>query len=256
MSVVRDLTLKQRDGERELYKEAAKRNLARTQEQCVQNMAYKVVGRRGSKREIFAPLRQGEDINSAGEVVWREEESVGIMGRGRGEQVTTYPNCVPVGRAGGTWGRSQDTPLDPIQAREREGGRGRGGRSFTDNWAQLQGEMERYSSGRRGGGLKRPAERDVRTVVRKGGEGQTSRSPPIKKAFNKASLNSSSISNRASAGPTSNHNKDTGLNAEEGLDVVREEEEDSEEEESDSQGRHDLDLEGAELIRGEGVEVV
>ena len=82
MSVVKDLTLKQRDGERQLYKEAAKKNLARTQEQREQNMAFKVVGRRGSKREILAPLRQGEDINSAGEVVWGEEETVGSTGIG------------------------------------------------------------------------------------------------------------------------------------------------------------------------------
>ena len=254
VSVVKDLTLKQREGERELYKEAASKNLV-TQEQIEQNMAFKVVGRRGSKREILAPLRHGEVINTAGEVTWGEVETMGITGRVRGEQVMSSPNCVPIGRAGGTWGKTQDTPLDPIQAREREGGRWN--RSVPANGVLLQREMERVSCGRGGGGLKRPAERDVRIVARKGGT--ANRSPPLKKAFSKTSLTSSMpspTSSKAITGPSTSNNKvETGslvdLFEEEGVEAVREEEEDSE---TGSQGMVDLDLEGAEfIIEGEGV---
>ena len=112
VSVVKDLTLKQRAGERELFKEAARKNLTRTQEQQQESMAFKVVGRRGSKREILAPLRLGEVINSVGEVIWAEEETRGgrgtVGGRGStGPAAATYPNCVPAGIAGGTWGRNR-----------------------------------------------------------------------------------------------------------------------------------------------------
>ena len=112
VSVVKDLTLKQRAGERDLYKEAAMKNLGRTQEQQQENMSFKVVGRRGSKREILAPLRLGEVINSVGEVIWAEEETRGgrgtVGGRGStGPAAATYPNCVPAGIAGGTWGRNR-----------------------------------------------------------------------------------------------------------------------------------------------------
>ena len=127
--------------------------------------------------------------------------------------------------------------------------------------------MERCS-GRGGGGLKRPAERDVRAVVRKGGEEQSNRSPPLKKPFSKTSLTSSmpstistrasktsltsgmpsTISTRASKGPTTSHNRhDTGSMTD--LSVEEVVEGDTEEEvasEIDSQGGSDV--EGAELI--------
>ena len=45
VSVARDLTLRQRAGEKELYKEAARKNLTRSQEQLDNNMAFKVVGK-------------------------------------------------------------------------------------------------------------------------------------------------------------------------------------------------------------------
>ena len=153
MSVVRDLTLRQRAGERELYKEAAMKNLARSLEQQEENMVFKVVGRRGSKREILAPLRPGEVINSAGEVIWASEEegtSGGTVGgRGRtGPAAATYPNCVPVGTPGGFRGMSPGTPLGQTMgqstARGRRGGwRGRGGGVSPGSRAQLQKELDR-----------------------------------------------------------------------------------------------------------------
>ena len=42
--------------------EAARRNYNRSQEERNRNLAYKVVRKRESKREILAPLRHGEFI--------------------------------------------------------------------------------------------------------------------------------------------------------------------------------------------------
>ena len=47
VSIVKDLTLKQRAREKEIYKEVARKNLSRSQEDVEANMAYKVVGPRG-----------------------------------------------------------------------------------------------------------------------------------------------------------------------------------------------------------------
>ena len=137
VSVVRDLTQRQRAGERELYKEAARKNLVRSQEQQQENMAFKVVGRRGAKREILAPLRAGEAINTAGEVIWVREEGGTLGGRGTargggrpGPAPASYQNCVLVGNRGGT-GTNPDTAQDRMLgqrvANGRGGGRGRGG---------------------------------------------------------------------------------------------------------------------------------
>ena len=72
ISVVRDLTARQRGREQEMVREAAKSNLERQQEDIVGNLAFKVVGRRGEKRIIKAPLRRGEVLNELGEVSWEE----------------------------------------------------------------------------------------------------------------------------------------------------------------------------------------
>ena len=182
-----------------------------------------------------------------------EVESVGITGRGRGEQVTTYPNCVPVGRAGGTWGRIQDTPLDPA-ARERKGEGGSGGRASPAVRAQLQMELKRFSSGRGGGGLKRPAERDMRVAGGRGGKIQDNKSPPGKKTNSRPSPSSSKPSTKAITEPPTSHNKQE---VERLIDMNVEEvvEEDTEEEEAsviDSHGESDVEaeltIEGAVMV--------
>ena len=88
VSVVKDLTMKQRLGKKELLREAARKNCDRNQEELERNIAYKVVGRRGSKREILAPLRFGENIDEEGEVVWDREDTGATGGRrmARGEE--------------------------------------------------------------------------------------------------------------------------------------------------------------------------
>ena len=135
VSVVRDLTMRQRATERELHKEAASKNLTRSKEITDGGLVFKVVGKRGSKREILAPLREGEHLNSEGVVVWTE----GFSGGGRGAQAmggrwtgpasASSPNCEPVGRPGGTGrGMTRDTAqVQSTASRSRGGGRGRGG---------------------------------------------------------------------------------------------------------------------------------
>ena len=83
VSIVKDLTTKQRAREKEIYREVARKNLTRTRGEVVDNMAYKVVGPRGSRREIFAPLRPGERVGLEGDVVWEREGDTGFSDRRR-----------------------------------------------------------------------------------------------------------------------------------------------------------------------------
>ena len=75
VSVVKDLTTRQRAGEMDLIKETAKKNIERSEEDVDRNMVFKVVGRRGEKREIKVPLREGEVVNQDGLVLWEENLS-------------------------------------------------------------------------------------------------------------------------------------------------------------------------------------
>ena len=102
ISVVRDLTARQRGREQEMVREAAKSNLERQQEDIVGNLAFKVVGRRGEKRIIKAPLRRGEVLNELGEVSWEEGnnflgERRRLTGRRRlGEPSVSGANLEPI----------------------------------------------------------------------------------------------------------------------------------------------------------------
>ena len=118
VSVVKDLTMKQRSGKKELLREAARKNCDRNQEELERNIAHKVVGRRGSKREILCPLRFGENIDEEGEVVWDREDTGATGGR---RVAATYPNSLPVGKPGGgtAWGQTQDTAQQLLVVRVR-----------------------------------------------------------------------------------------------------------------------------------------
>ena len=163
VSIVKDLTARQRAGEKEMYKEAARKNISRSQEDIQANIAYKIVGGRGSKREILEPLLGGQQTNSDGEVIWDREGDTGFSARGRmarrrlGAAAATYPNSLTVGRPeGGTgWGQNLGTALGqtgghsgPHQSQCMTGGvtrgRGRGagqisGRGRTAPWQARAG---------------------------------------------------------------------------------------------------------------------
>jgi hypothetical protein len=195
VSVVKDLTMMQRAGERELHKEAAKKNLARSNENIEGGLVFKVKGKRGSKREILAPLLEGEHINTEGAVVWSEGFSGGRGtgtqargGRRTGSSAASYPNCEPVGRSGGTrMGLTPGTAQGQRQGqsaatRGRGGVRGRGGGLAVDRVGRrgdYLGEEEGAGGGAGRRGNIRP--REVSTSPRVG------RGPPGKKTDNKAS---------------------------------------------------------------------
>ena len=88
VTVVRDLTLKQRKDEQGKLADIKKKNLTRTTDEMSKNLFYKLVGKRGSKREILAPLLPGEVMDKDGLVV-RE-------GRAAKEVQVTGSNSVPV----------------------------------------------------------------------------------------------------------------------------------------------------------------
>ena len=94
VSVVKDLTMKQRSGKKELLREAARKNCDRNQEELERNIAHKVVGRRGSKREILCPLRFGEkEERQRG---WQTSQGEKVESRVSPEPAFTpvYPNLI------------------------------------------------------------------------------------------------------------------------------------------------------------------
>ena len=74
VSVVSDLTKLQRQDEADMRKEAAAKNLERGQEQIDKGEAWKVIGKRGSKRLQLVQLYKDEIVSELGEV--RLKESV------------------------------------------------------------------------------------------------------------------------------------------------------------------------------------
>ena len=66
VSIVRDLTDKERKKEKDLEIEVKNKNLNRTGEEASKNLVYKAVGERGRKREMLVQLRPGEALNGEG----------------------------------------------------------------------------------------------------------------------------------------------------------------------------------------------
>ena len=73
VSVVSDLTKMQRKDEADLRRQATSKNLTRSQEEIDKGEAWKVVGKRGSKRIQLVQLYQDEIVTETGEVRLREE---------------------------------------------------------------------------------------------------------------------------------------------------------------------------------------
>ena len=74
ISVVADLTLKQRQMEQAMFKTAEELNLARTAEDQSKNLVHKVLGKRGERVLRQVQLRPGEVINEEGKVILEGEE--------------------------------------------------------------------------------------------------------------------------------------------------------------------------------------
>ena len=108
INIVRDLTAKQRQREVDMVSEAARKNVERSQEDLDQNLVFKVVGRKGDKREIKVTLRRGEKLDEAGNVV-RDEWVRGNNG-GFVRPPVTGGNSEPLGE-----GRAEARSLPPAQ---------------------------------------------------------------------------------------------------------------------------------------------
>ena len=100
INIVRDLTTKQRQREADMVREAGRKNLERGAEELEQNFVYKVVGRKGEKREIKVPLRHGEVVDHEGLVT--REPGMGRGNRGGRPSMTlaTGGNKEPIGQPG------------------------------------------------------------------------------------------------------------------------------------------------------------
>ena len=68
-----NVSLKRTSGGRKIekivWRNDVKKNLERSQEEVDENIVYKVVGRKGEKREIRVTLRQGEELDDTGKVI-------------------------------------------------------------------------------------------------------------------------------------------------------------------------------------------
>ena len=71
---VADLTMKQRELEKNMFKKAEMRNLQRSADEQAKNLCHKVIGKRGERVLRLVELRQNEFINQEGKVVLRDKE--------------------------------------------------------------------------------------------------------------------------------------------------------------------------------------
>ena len=162
ISVSNDLTEMQRKEENMLWRKAGEQNTAPTNEMQEKGLVAKVVGLRGKKRIILAPLRRTEEVDKEGRVRQRvgSRRREGVEGRGQeqGRRVshgasgepTSGANREPLGRKEqGNWqgaagGRSRR------QEQEEQLRQGRDERKRTDNRSsQFSGSGEEEEQGRR-----------------------------------------------------------------------------------------------------------
>ena len=74
VSIGKDLTLKQRKNEEEMRKRVMRKNLTRNEEEVQGGLVWKMLGRRGERREVQVKRGDGETINQEGWVVREGEE--------------------------------------------------------------------------------------------------------------------------------------------------------------------------------------
>ena len=80
VTIVPDLTSRQRKDELEKTVEVKGKNLSRSQDEQSKNLFYKVVGRKGARREILAPLLPGEYMDKDGLVLRERREGRQVSG--------------------------------------------------------------------------------------------------------------------------------------------------------------------------------
>ena len=113
ISVVADLTLKQRELEKNMFRKAEMRNLQRSSDEQSKNLCHKVIGKRGERVLRVVELREREFINQEGKVVMMDQDQEGFRAaqsrdqlRGKKRSPSRSPGTSPPARrAGRRFGR-------------------------------------------------------------------------------------------------------------------------------------------------------
>ena len=109
ITIANDLTEMQRKEETSLWRKAGDQNLSPTSEMTDKGLVMKVVGPRGQRRMIMAPLRRNEEVDEEGRVRLRvgsrrregagiREQEEGGDGHGAPSEPTSGANREPLGR--------------------------------------------------------------------------------------------------------------------------------------------------------------
>ena len=125
ISIVPDLTMKQRKMEQEMFQKAEQQNLRRTREEVSKNLVSKVLGRRGERVLRLVELRQDETINEQGRVVRKGTEGTEMGQRNSlaetGHKRQSSPGISPPARR--RWaGRGTGSPSQSSMRGGRFGG--------------------------------------------------------------------------------------------------------------------------------------
>ena len=113
ISIVPDLTMKQRKMEQEMFKKAEQQNLSRSREEVSKNLVSKVLGRRGERVLRLVEMRQDEIIYEQARVVRRGSEGT-EFGEERGHKRQHSPaGNTPPARRGWAGGQGTGTPASP-----------------------------------------------------------------------------------------------------------------------------------------------
>lgn len=114
VSIVKDLTLKQRKNEEEMKKRVMRKNLTRKEEEVQGGLVWKMLGRRGERREVQVKLWDGETVNQEGWVVREGDE-----GRYRRGSVRNHPQEAR-GSTSGDWERTEKQKGGGGEGRSKE----------------------------------------------------------------------------------------------------------------------------------------
>ena len=110
VSIKADLTLKQRNLERELEKTAASKNLSRSKEELEEGRAWKVVGKRGEKVMRLVKLYQEEEVLDNGRVQ-KKNQAEGGWGQERNRKRGRRQSGSPTGHSSPASRRARILPI-------------------------------------------------------------------------------------------------------------------------------------------------
>ena len=137
ISIGNDLTEIQRKEETTLWRKAGDQNLAPTNEMQEKGLVMKVVGPRGQRRTVMAPLRRTEEVDEEGRVRLRvgSRRREGAAGRGQ-EEARRGINGAPAAPVSGA-------NMEPVGRKEQGNGHGAvGGRSRREEQEATPGAEE------------------------------------------------------------------------------------------------------------------